>query len=105
VADVLVGKHSPGQVTHHLVHVHQNPRSVLGIKGNRLNVWINLAPLLGPIRADLVGSMDKAALERLWPGHVDSHQAERCTDVTRVESRVRRAQQLDVLGRLIGHER
>jgi len=62
--DMLVGKHRPSQVAHDLVHVNQNLRSILEIKGNRLNTWVNLTPLLGPIRADFVRSTDKTAFER-----------------------------------------
>ena len=88
MTNVLVAKHGTRQVAHDLMHVDQNLRSILGIKGNRLNVWVDFAPLFGPIRADFFRPMDKTAFERFRPRHVDSHEGEGSINVTRVKSRV-----------------
>ena len=105
MTNVLVGKHRTNQVANDLMHVDQNLRIILGIKGNRLNAWINLTPLFGPVCADFVRPTDKTALKRFRPSHIGSHEGEGSTNVTPVESRIRCAQQLDFLGRLICHER
>lgn len=89
MANVLVGKHGTSQVAHDLMHINKNLRSILGIKGDRLNVWINLAPLFGPVRADFVRPTDKTAFERFRPSHVGSHERKSYTNVTCVESCVR----------------
>lgn len=91
VANVLVGKQGASQVAHDLMHVDKDLLSILRIKGNRLDVWINLSPLLGPIHADFFRPMDKTAFERLWPSHVDSHEGDSRINVTRVEGRIRGA--------------
>ena len=87
--NVLVGKHRTGHVAHDLMHFNQNLQSILGMKVNRLNVRVNLTPLLGPVRANFVRSTGKTAFERFRPSNVNSHKGERSTNVTRVEGRVR----------------
>src|SRR3546814_10161177 len=67
MANVFVGKHGASQAAHDLVHIDQDLRIGLWIKGNRLNVRVDLAPLFGPVRADFVGPADKAALEGFRP--------------------------------------
>ncbi len=89
MTNVLVGEHRASQVAHDLMHVDQNLRSILVIKGNRLNVWIDLTPLFGPVGADLVMSMGKTAFKRLRPSHVGSHEGESSTNVTRVKGHIR----------------
>lgn len=91
MTNVLVGKHRTSQVAYDQMHVNQNLRSILAIKGNRLNVWVDLAPLFGPIRANFVRPLDKTAFKGFRPSHVGSHEGESSTNVTRVKSRVRRA--------------
>ena len=91
MTDVFVGKHGTSQVAYDLMHVDENLRSILGIKGNRLNMRVDLAPLLAPIRADFVRSLDKTAFKRFRPSHVGSHEGESGTNVTCVKSCVRRA--------------
>ena len=89
MTNVLVGKHGTCQIAHDLMHVDQNPRSVLGIKGDRLDMRVDLTPLLGPVRANFVRSVDKTAFERFRPCHVGSHEGESGTHVARVESCIR----------------
>ena len=69
MTDVFVGKYSTRQVEHHLMHVNQNLRSIVGMKGKRLNVGVDLAPLFGPIRADFVSPTDTIAFKRFRPSH------------------------------------
>ena len=89
MANVLIGKHGSGQIAHDLMHLDQDLPSVLRVKGNRLDVWIDLAPLLCPVSADFLGPTDKTTFERLRPGHVGSHQSEGGINVARVEGRIR----------------
>ena len=89
VANVLIGNHGSSQVAHDLMYVDQDLPGILRVKGNRLDVWIDLVPLLRPVGADFFRPTDETAFERLRPGHVDSHEGEGGIDVTRVEGRVR----------------
>lgn len=89
VANVFIGKHGSGQIAHDLMHLDQDLPSVLRVKGNRLDVWIDLAPLLCPVSADFLRPMDKTAFERLRPGHVGSHEGDGGINVARVEGRIR----------------
>ena len=89
VANVFIGKHGSGQIAHDLMHLDQDLPSVLRIKGNQLDVWIDLAPLLCPVSADFLRTTDKTAFERLRPSHVRSHKGEGGVNVARVEGRIR----------------
>ena len=89
VANVFIGKHSSSQIAHELMHVDQDLPSILRVKGNRLDVWIDLAPLLRPVSADFFRPTDKTAFERFRPGHVRSHEGEGGVNVSRVEGRIR----------------
>ena len=73
----------------------------LRVKGDRLDVRIDLAPWLHPVSADFFRPADKPAFERLRPGHVRGHESEGGVDVSRVESCIRRAERFDFWGRLI----
>jgi hypothetical protein len=61
---VLIGKNCSSFVTHDLMHIDQNAPSLLRVKGNRLDVRIDLAPLLCPVSANFFRSTDKTAFER-----------------------------------------
>jgi hypothetical protein len=64
MAHVLIGKNCSSFVTHDLMHIDQNAPGLLRVKGNRLHVRIDLAPLLRPVSANFLGLMDKTAFER-----------------------------------------
>lgn len=88
VANVFIGKHGSGQIAHDLMYLDQDLPSVLRVKCNRLDVWIDLAPLLCPVSADLVRPTDKTAFERPRPSHIGSHEGEGGINVARVEGRI-----------------
>jgi hypothetical protein len=89
VSNVFIGKHGSDQIAHDLMHLDQDLPSILRVKGNRLDVGIDLAPLLRPVSADFFRSTDKTAFERLRLSHVRSHEGEGSIDVTHVEGRIR----------------
>jgi hypothetical protein len=92
---VLIGKNSSTQVTHDLMHIDQNAPSLLRVKGNRLDVRIDLAPLLRPVSANFLGPMDKTTFERFGPSHVRSHEGKGSVNVSRVEGGVSRTEQFN----------
>src|SRR4029077_18893272 len=104
MAHVLIGKNCSSQVTHDLMHIDQNAPGLLRVKANRLDVRIDLAPLLRPIGANFFRPTDKTALERLWPSHVRSHEGEGGVNVSRVEGCVSRTEQFNFWCRLIWHK-
>ena len=73
MAYVLIGKDCSSQVAHDLMHIDQNAPGLLRMKGNRLDVRIDLAPLLRPISANLFRSSDKAAFECFRPDNIRGH--------------------------------
>lgn len=89
VAYVLISKHSSSQTAHDLMHVDQQLPGLFRVKGNRLDMWIDLVPLLRPVGADFFRPTDETAFERLRPSDIDSHESEGGVDVARVESGVR----------------
>jgi hypothetical protein len=64
MAYVFIGKNSSSFVTHDLMHIDQNAPGLLRVKGNRLDVRIDLAPLLCPVSANFLGPTDKTTLKR-----------------------------------------
>ena len=96
MAHVLIGKNCSSQVPHDLMHIDQDLLGPLGVKRHRLHVWVDLAPLLPPVSADLLMSTDKATFERSRPSHVRSHEGEGSVNVPRVEGRVGCAEQFDL---------
>jgi hypothetical protein len=64
IAHVLIGKNCSRQVTHNLMHIDQNAPNLLRVKRNRLDVRIDLAPLLCPVSANFLGPTDKTTFER-----------------------------------------
>ncbi len=64
ITHVLIGKNCSSFVTHDLMHIHQNAPGLLRVKGNRLDVRIDLAPLLRPVSANFFRPTDKTAFER-----------------------------------------
>lgn len=61
VADVLIGKHGSGQIAHNLMHLDQDLPIILRVKGNRLDMWIDLASLLRLVSEDFFWPKDKTA--------------------------------------------
>jgi hypothetical protein len=88
VTDMLIGKHGSGQIAHDLMHLNQDLPSSLRVKSNRLDVWLDLAPLLRPVIADCFRPTDKNAFERLRSSYVGSHEGKGGINFTRVEGRV-----------------
>ena len=78
VTNVFISKHGSDQIAHNLMHLDQNLPSILKVKGNQLDVWIDLAPLLRPVSADFFRPTDKTAFERLWLSHIGSRESEGC---------------------------
>jgi hypothetical protein len=103
VADMFIGKHGTGQIAYDLMHFDHDLPGAFRVKGDRLDVGIDLAPLLCPLSADFLRPTNKTVFERFRPGDVGRHQSQGGIDVTRVESRIRCAEELDVWCRLIGH--
>ncbi len=95
VPHVLVTQNGPVQVAHDLMHVDQDSAGPLGMEGNRLDMGINLDPLLRPVGSNCIMTTNEAPLKRPRPGHVRSHRGEGGLEVPRVERRVRGAKQLD----------
>ena len=85
VTNVLINKHGSAQIAYDLMHIDQNLPRIFQVKGDRLDVWIDLAPLLCPVSADFLRSTDKAAFERLWLSHIGSYEGERGINITCVE--------------------
>jgi hypothetical protein len=104
MAYVLIGKNCSSQVAHDLMHIDQNASGLLRVKGNRLDVWIDLAPLLCPVSANFFRPTDKTAFEGFWPSHVWSHESKGSVNVSHVEGRVRRTEQVDFWCRSIWHK-
>lgn len=88
VTNVRVDKHDSGQIAHDLMHFDQNLPGLLRIEGNRLDVWIDLAPLLRPVGSDLFSPTDNAPFEGPRPSYSGSHEGKSGIHVTRVEGRV-----------------
>jgi hypothetical protein len=61
---VLISKNCSSFVTHDLMHIDQNAPDLLRVKRNRLDVRIDLAPLLCPVSANFLGPADKTTFER-----------------------------------------
>ena len=95
MAYMFIDQNCSRQVTHDLMHLDQNAPGRLRVKGNRLDVGIDLTPLLRPVSANLFRSTDKTAFERFRPGHVRSHEGKRGGDVSRVEGSVGRTEQFN----------
>src|ERR1700723_21797 len=74
------------------------------MEGNRLDVRVNLGPLLRPVSSDLMMTADDAPLKCPRPCHVRGHGGEGGGEIPRVERSVRRAEQFDFRRRLIWHE-
>lgn len=88
VADVFIGQYFSGQIAHDLMHLDQNLAAVLREKGDRLDVGIDLAPLLAPVSADFFRPTNETAFERHRPSR--SHKGESGINVARVEGRMPR---------------
>ena len=73
MAHMLVDQHVPSQIAHYLTHLNQNAPGLLQVKSYRLYVWVNFAPLLGPVGTDSLMAFDKTTLKRSGPCHVPSH--------------------------------
>ena len=54
VADVPISNDGPGQVAHDLMHLDQDAAGTVRAEGGRLNVRVDLGPLLRPVGADLL---------------------------------------------------
>ncbi|HEY9663389.1 MAG TPA: hypothetical protein V6C65_33495 [Allocoleopsis sp.] len=63
---IFIGKHDSSSIAHNLMHLDQDLPSILCVKGNRLNVWIDLAPLLCPVSADFFSPTGKTAFESIF---------------------------------------
>lgn len=95
MADVVIGEDGSGEVADDLVNFDQDAIGVFRVEGHRLDVRVDLAPLLGPVGANFFGAADEAALERLRPSDVGGHGDEGGVDVPGVEGGVGGAEQFD----------
>jgi hypothetical protein len=64
VANVFITKNGPVQVAHDLMHIDQDSPSSLWMEGNRLDVRVNLGPLLRPVSSDIMMTANDAPLKR-----------------------------------------
>ena len=86
-------------------YVYRRAQAGVGIaEGNRLDVRVDLRPLLRPVGADLLMAVGEAAFERLRPSHIGCHDGEGGVNVSRIEGGIRRAEQFDVWRRLVRHK-
>ena len=60
VANVFITKNGPVQVAHDLMHIDQDSPSTLWMEGNRLDVRVNLGPLLRPVSSDITMTANDA---------------------------------------------
>ena len=95
MADVVIGEDGSGEIADDLVNFDQDAAGVFRVEGDRLDVRVDLAPLLGPVGANFFGPADKAALERFRPGDVRGHGGEGGIDVPGVEGGIGGAEQFD----------
>ena len=95
MAHVFVHKNGSSQVAHDLMYVDQDAPIIFRVEGRRLDVRIDLAPLLRPVSADFFRPPDKAAFEGFRPSHVGGHEEEGGVNIPRVEGCVSRAEQFD----------
>src|SRR5690349_22540425 len=105
MAHALINKDCSSQIAHDLMHIDQEMLGPLGVKSHRLHAWVDLAPLLPPVRANLLMSTDETAFECSRPNHVRSHESEGRVNVPRVEGRVGCAEQFDLCSSVIWHKR
>lgn len=96
MTNAIIGKKGSCHVAHDLMHFDQDSSGILRVKRQRLDMWVDLAPLLRPVSTDLFRSADKAPFERSRPSHIRRHEGEGGINVPRVESRISRAEQFDV---------
>src|SRR6516162_9570690 len=86
------------------MHTHQHAPAAFRVERSRLDVRVDLRPLLRPVVADLLVPADEAALERPRPRDIRGHGGEGGVDVACVERGIRRAEQLDFRGWSVWHE-
>ena len=86
MTNTLIGKDGSSHVTHDLMHLDQYLTRVLRMKRQRRHMRVNLAPLLSPVSADLLGSANITAFERSRPSYVRRHDVEGSVNVPRIES-------------------
>jgi hypothetical protein len=101
----LIGRNFSSQVAHNLMHIDQDMLGPLGVKRHRLHVWVDLAPLLPPVSADLLMPTDETAFERSRPSHVRSHEGKGSVNIPRVEGLVGCPDQFDLWCSVIWHKR
>ena len=83
VAHAFITENGPVQVADDLMHIDQDSPGTLGMEGNRLDVRVNLGPLLGPVSADFMMTANEAPLERPRPRNVRGHGGEGGVEVPR----------------------
>ncbi len=85
MTNVLVNQDDSSQVTHHLMHFDQKLPAALHVKRCRLNMRVDLTPLLRPIGADGSMAFDKTAFECSGPCHCRRHSGYGGVDIPIVE--------------------
>lgn len=103
MTDAHVGKNDSGQVPDDLMHVHQHPPVVLPVKGDRLDMRVDLGPLLRPIRPDFLMTTRETAFEGFRPGNVGTHRGKGRVNVPRVEGGISGFQELNFFCRRTWH--
>jgi hypothetical protein len=76
VGNVFITKNGPVQAAHDLMYIDQDSPSTLWIEGNRLDVRVNLGPLLRPVSSDFMMTANDAPLKRPRPCHIRGHGGE-----------------------------
>jgi hypothetical protein len=73
VANVFISKNGPVQSAHDLMHVDQDSPGVFGTERNRLDVRVNLRPLLRPVSSDLLMTANNARVSEAFAARRNSN--------------------------------
>ncbi len=91
MAYVPIVYHLALKVAHNLVHIDEDMPLIVGVKGNRFDLRIDLGPLPGPVFPDGFLPFDKTSFKCFGPSHIQGHSGKSGVNVTGVEGSVRGA--------------
>jgi hypothetical protein len=101
VANAFIPKNGPVSIAHNLMHFDQDSPGTFWMKGNRLDMRIDLGLLLRPVSPDLIVTTNDTAFKRTRPFHIGCHGGECGVEIPRVERGIGRAQEFDFRRTLI----
>jgi hypothetical protein len=104
VANLFITKSDAVQVAHDLVDTDQDSPIILWMEGNRLDVRVNLGPLLRPVSSDSMVTSNDSPLKSPRPCHVQRHGSEGGIEVPCIKRSVRSAEQFNFRRTLMWHE-